>query len=394
MPSLPEFRSDLGAGPAHIALKTSVEALDQAQNCALLWFGEIMCREWYRDLGYSTMRSYAMEALGFSPTRAGDFIRLARKLESLPRVKEEVATGRLGYTKAREIASVADPTNEKDWVKVAKEKSRRELETTVRQAKKQVSQQRRSNPDQGELMPRPAAAAPPVTVPIRVGFELTPDQYARYEAMLAKIGHCGSKADLLLDMVAALLVESENAPRGAFSNPHYQIHVHECPTCAKATVQSPHGELELTRTEVEAARCDAQIHEPGKRNTSTIPPRIRREILARDRHRCRRKGCNHTRFLDIHHIVPRAEGGTNDPRNLVTLCRACHRLWHEGKGNLSGLLTQSPGANGAANPSTYPSASRQYPARSPQSRFVHSLNNRAPAVTARSRQAWGSSTTR
>ena len=126
-----------------MALKQSVEILDKAQHCALLWFGEIMRRELFRDLGYSTMRSYATEELGFSPTRAGDFIRLARKLESLPMVKKEVVSGRLGYTKAREIASVADPANENEWVKVAKKKSRRELEATVRQAKKLASQQRK-----------------------------------------------------------------------------------------------------------------------------------------------------------------------------------------------------------------------------------------------------------
>jgi len=166
MASIPEFRPDLDADQAHIALKKSVEILDQVQHCALLWFGEIMRRKLYRDLGFSSMRSYATEALGFSPTRAGDFIRLARKLESLPIVKKEVASGELGYTKAREISSVADPTNELEWVKVAKEQSRRELEATVRQAKKLASQQRKDNPNQGELMPRPVSAAPPAIVPV------------------------------------------------------------------------------------------------------------------------------------------------------------------------------------------------------------------------------------
>ena len=340
MPNIPEFRPDLDAGQAHIALKKSVEIMDQAQHCVVLWFGEIMHRELYRDLGYSTMRSYAMEELGFSPTRAGDFIRLARKLQNLPVVKEQVASGELGYTKAREISSVADPTNELEWVKVAKEQSRRELEATVRQAKKLALRQRKENPGQGELMPRPVPVAPPAIVPVRVGFELTPAQYARYEAMLAKIGHSGSKADLLLDMVEALLVADENAPRGAFSDPHYQIHIHECPTCAKATVQTPKGEMELTKAGVEAAREDAQIHKQGERNKSTIPPRVRREILARDRHHCRRKGCNHTRFLEIHHIIPRFEGGTNDPENLVTLCTACHKLLHEKGSDLSPMLNE------------------------------------------------------
>ncbi len=341
MSNIPEFSPDLDADQAHIALKKSVEILDQVQHCALLWFGEIMGRKLYRDLGFSSMRSYATEGLGFSPTRAGDFIRLAKKLESLPIVKKEMATGKLGYTKAREVVSVADPTNEKEWVKVAKEQSRRELEATVRQAKKLASQQRKENPDQVELMPRPAHSVPSAVVPMRVGFELTPVQYARYEAMLAKIGHGGSKAELLMDMVEALLVADENTPRGAFADPHYQIHIHQCPTCAKATVQTPQGEMEISKTEVEVARENAQIHKPGERNKSTIPPRIRREVLARDRHRCRRKGCNHTRFLEIHHLTPRSKGGSNDPENLVTLCTACHKLLHEKGGDPQSLLVPS-----------------------------------------------------
>jgi 5-methylcytosine-specific restriction endonuclease McrA len=225
-------------------------------------------------------------------------------------------------------------------VKVAKEKSRRELETTVRQAKKHAFQKRKENPAKGELVPRPESAAPPAAVPVRVGFELTPAQYARYEAMLAKIDHPGNKADLLLDMVEALLVADKNAPRGAFADPHYQIHIHECPTCAKAAVQTPQAEMEITKTEVDTARCDAAIHKPGERNTSTIPPRVRREVLARDRHRCRRKGCHHTRFLDIHHMSPRAAGGTQDPENLVTMCTSCHALYHERNGNLGAILTE------------------------------------------------------
>ena len=301
-----------------------------------------MRRELYRKLGYSTMRAYALDALGFSATRAGDFIRLAKKLEELPTVKKEMVAGRLGYTVAREITAVADPTTEKAWVQEAKKTSRRELVATVKHAKAAARQQRLENPDQGELMPRPAPVAPPASVPVHVGFELTPLQSARYEAMVAKIGHRGSKAELLLKMVEALLAESDIAPRGAMG-PHYQIHVHQCPNCSKATVPSPQGERELTAVETEAATCDAQIHKPGGRNQSTIPPKTRRDVLARDRHQCRRKGCQHTRHVHLHHILPRAKGGTNELDNLVTLCTACHELWHQNGGDLSAMLTNAPG---------------------------------------------------
>jgi 5-methylcytosine-specific restriction endonuclease McrA len=335
---IPEFSPDKSADQAHMALKQSVEIMDRAQHCAVLWFAEILKRRLFRKLGYSSMNQYAAEELGFSVTKAGDFKRLAESLERLPKVAAKVMTGELGYTKAREIVKVADPSTEDDWLAVASKQTRRELEATVKHAKKLAAQKRKADPAQTELVPRNDPVAPPAAAPVRIGFDFTPVQYAHYEALMAKIGPHENKADLLLEMMGAYLAGNESAPRGA-SVPHYQIHVHECPTCAKTTVQTIQGEKELTKTEAEVVRCDAVIHEPGKRNKSTIAPRVRREVLARDRHRCRRKGCNHTRFLDIHHIIPRAEGGTNDPSNLITLCSGCHHLWHERGGDLMGLLS-------------------------------------------------------
>ena len=34
---------------------------------------------------------------------------------------------------------------------------------------------------------------------------------------------------------------------------------------------------------------------------------------------------------DLHHIVPKKKGGTNDHYNLTLLCPNCHRLAHSGK---------------------------------------------------------------
>jgi hypothetical protein len=339
MPTTPSFRPGSTAAEAHHALHTSLRILDQAQHCAVLWFGEIMRRRLHRELGFSSMRQYATEGLGFSPTRAGDFMRLAEKLESLPLVKAEVASGRLGYTKAREIVTVADPANEKAWVQVAHTKSRRALVEEVRQAKQLAVQQRKEQPGQGTLVPRPASNPLAAPVPTKVTFTLSPAQFARYEAMLGQIEPSADKAELLLDMMESHLAARENTPRGAS---HYQIHIHECPSCARATVASPRGETELSASEAEAAHCDAQLNQPGARQTSTIPPRVRREVLARDRHQCRRKGCSHTRFLHLHHLVPRADGGTHKPENLVTLCGACHQLWHERGGDLRALLREVP----------------------------------------------------
>jgi hypothetical protein len=39
----------------------------------------------------------------------------------------------------------------------------------------------------------------------------------------------------------------------------------------------------------------------------------------------------HSGFVDVHHIVPRAEGGRNDPDNLLTICGGHHRATHRGE---------------------------------------------------------------
>jgi 5-methylcytosine-specific restriction protein A len=36
-------------------------------------------------------------------------------------------------------------------------------------------------------------------------------------------------------------------------------------------------------------------------------------------------------FLEVHHIVPLAEGGTDTPANVVALCPNCHRRCHHGR---------------------------------------------------------------
>lgn len=54
---------------------------------------------------------------------------------------------------------------------------------------------------------------------------------------------------------------------------------------------------------------------------------LRAAVRARDGG-CVRCGARHG--LEVHHVVPLAEGGANEPANLVTLCRACHLGQHGG----------------------------------------------------------------
>ncbi|MFH2052130.1 MAG: hypothetical protein ABIK96_06645, partial [bacterium] len=111
--ALPVFQPGQPAATAHASLKQAVRIMDQARHCAVLWFADIMARGLYRDLGFASIQVYAQQGLGFSRTRTGDFVRMARKLDDLPQIKQSLETGKLGYTKAREIIKVATPATEK-----------------------------------------------------------------------------------------------------------------------------------------------------------------------------------------------------------------------------------------------------------------------------------------
>ena len=57
-------------------------------------------------------------------------------------------------------------------------------------------------------------------------------------------------------------------------------------------------------------------------------------VLNRDKYTCQH--CKTKQgTLEVHHIVFRNNGGSDEPDNLITLCRHCHRELHSGKINLN-----------------------------------------------------------
>ena len=160
MPAVP-YVSNQSAAKVHHSLLRSLKAMEQARHCSVLWFAEIMRRHLFRQLGYSTINQYAMKELGFSKSRTGDFMRLARQLEKLPAVREAMSTGELGYTKAREIVSVATPETQGAWLEAAKG-TRQKLVTEVKKAKRAAT----VDPGQGELIPNSPAVVGPKEMPV------------------------------------------------------------------------------------------------------------------------------------------------------------------------------------------------------------------------------------
>ncbi len=365
----------LPAAEVEARLVAALGDLDAARKNAVIWFGEILARKLYLEFGCSSIHHYARERLGFSRARTAYFLRLCRSFEALPALKESIATGMVPWTKAREVVKVATPETESFWVEQARTTGRRELEQRVA-ATQGAARSRRRAPGQGELLAANGVDGPangraagthdavdgaagtvvsPVTeVPVTVSFQLSPEQYARYEAILEqarKTGARGSREELFLaawemltrgnfgsapparsgrnpDVITRGNIPAANATPVS-SAPRYQIVIRQCETCGRAEIATGRGAMPIAPRTLETALCDARVHRKGQPNRATIPPSVRREVLARDGHRCRTAGCGGVRFLDVHHIVPREHGGSNDPDNLITLCCACHRMIHE-----------------------------------------------------------------
>lgn len=64
--------------------------------------------------------------------------------------------------------------------------------------------------------------------------------------------------------------------------------------------------------------------------------------MQRARYACEAPGCTHASFLEIHHRIPFAVGGGNDPANLLVLCARCHHDLHERDGSAARALSSAP----------------------------------------------------
>jgi hypothetical protein len=109
-----------------------------------------------------------------------------------------------------------------------------------------------------------------------------------------------------------------------------------CPSCRATTVDGAGIVVPVSPRTRDRALCDAEClgnleATTPKRVTSSVTPRVRRQVLARDHHRCTVPGCRATHGLQIHHVDHQEDGGSHEPRNQTTLCFTHHQLHHAEK---------------------------------------------------------------
>ena len=369
------------ATPAQMAVhnnfKTSVHQLRRNLLRSIYFLKTIREHRIHLALGYATIREYAAREAGLGPRQCSAFLALGRRLGRLPNVSAQLESGRLSWRQAEEISRIATRETETEWIEAAAGLTARQLERRVRAAREAVSrsgaalqggaaQQGGTTPQDDSIpqggtahiqavAPRSAGTAPaapsrplpqidaprssraqPADTPHYMTFKFTTEQYAVWEAWMAtrRSEDTRSTKEALL---CAALAEGEGGGKRIL-----RTVLELCPECGRAMLPTSRGDFVAPRALLERAACEGELQHEDGRVERIVPPRLRRRVLARDGHRCRARGCRHTRHLQIHHVKPRAAGGVTVAENLVTLCAACHRRLHAGELELEAILGEAP----------------------------------------------------
>jgi Holliday junction resolvase RuvA-like protein len=127
---------------------------------------------------------------------------------------------------------------------------------------------------------------------------------------------------------------------GGNAHPHASVPLHIPDDSIDPHVGAIHdGQPDADAKPTPSASQDNQPTPAPARAKQTIPPSLRRAVLHRDHARCRAPGCKNTRFLDLHHIQLRCEGGQHQLENLICLCGVHHRAAHRGQLRIDGTAT-------------------------------------------------------
>jgi len=87
----------------------------------------------------------------------------------------------------------------------------------------------------------------------------------------------------------------------------------------------------FTKKEREASKHAAYVRNVEATSILDMSKRTTMKILRRMKLPCFTCGWYHENVVgDVHHIIPRKEGGTDENTNLTYICPNCHRLAHSG----------------------------------------------------------------
>ncbi len=259
----------------------------------VLILDEIDRLRFFRRLGYASLFTYAVGALGLSEATAYSFISVARKSREIPELKIAVIEQRITVAKASRIVAAINKENAPDLVRFAETHTTRQTEIEV------------------------ARLQPSAAVSDRIKFK--GEDLVQLECGITKNTH------EKLERVKALL-----AAKGQFSLDNILSKILDDYLSRHDPVRT--AERALAKEPKTKKLCARRVQPGSKR--APLPARTKHQVHARDQGRCTHLNangdrCANDRWIELHHVQPVSKGGGNEVGNLATLCGFHHDLVHQ-----------------------------------------------------------------
>lgn len=100
-----------------------------------------------------------------------------------------------------------------------------------------------------------------------------------------------------------------------------------CPSCGKEFLSSKNSKT-CSRSCANKMRLGSKYNGDNKRNKKKIRDVLKKKLIEEKGSCCESCGFTVTSILQVHHIVEKSKGGTDDIDNLRLLCPNCHCLIH------------------------------------------------------------------
>ena len=308
-----------------------------------------------RKCGAKTTAGWLIRRLGISQTTAHEYVRIARKLTRHQLLAGAFADGAVNYSKVRLLMPYLAKNDEQLLIDMARDYTYHQLEA-------ELALLERDDEDSAKAQPKSyVRIAERKNGRFGLWADLSPMEGAQVAAAL-KIGELAYHdvdlqgivdRDVVDEALDAMPTSSGfGMPTGRVMLAAFMGMINIVRSRPKNPLRTPGAHVNIVTTvdggaylpvggsaasaSVAHAVANAMVRINTVDENGLILNTSRASRLATDGQvnalmamwggECATPGCNHTRFIEVHHVHDWATGGPTDLDNLIPLCSACHSL--------------------------------------------------------------------